>query len=163
MSKVHSVPAFDLGGRDLRVEVEPMPDEVRSAVLQSIAPVLRCVPAWLRQMTVAWDDDDTEHNARISADHVYRRATVYVCPPFLRLDARDRELVMVHEIVHMHLDVMHAGVLATVHAVTEEGSDLRSLAEQTVETAMESATEDLAHLIRSLLSGTRRTAWRFPA
>lgn len=158
---VYLVPAFDLGGRDLDVVILGMPDEVRSAALAALERVLHCAPRWMRSLTLRWDESDNEHDATVSADHVYRRCLVTVCPAFLSLGPRDRERVMLHELVHVSLDALHTAALQTVHAVTEEDSDMRTMAEKIVESALESCTEDLAHLLRDLMSSPKRGRWRF--
>ncbi|GIK18657.1 MAG: hypothetical protein BroJett004_08210 [Planctomycetota bacterium] len=142
-----------LAGRGLHVVFDGLPAEVERAVRPALSVALAIVPRWAREVRVKWDDANNEHEANVHASAAYRSCCISVCPAFIALAPREREQVLMHELVHLHVSPLHTAALDALHALSDEGSGERALAESSLDAALETVVEDLTMLCRDLLDG----------
>ncbi len=122
---------------------EPMPPEIRRAVLPLLRKHRAIVPAWCRQITVTYaQNGDDGAIATCQPSVRYRHAFVNIAPPFLSETPANRERVVVHELVHITLAPL-ADYAAQIIARVGEAA-LREHMEAELAERDESVTQDLA-------------------
>lgn len=100
------------------------------------------------------NDDVPPGEAAIAVSRRYHVAYLWVDPAFFALDDDEKRQTLLHELVHVRLDVFSREVMSLVRHWVPEG--VSEYVEERLEDSEEEATDALAHAIWRLLTWTTR-------
>lgn len=125
---------------------ESVPREVRQTFAPYVDRYLALLPAWLYDLSVDWDDGDTDSTASMTSKVEYRRGTVTVSPAWLSEDAARREQVARHEFSHFVLEPVDAFVRTLLDQLKDDEA-LQAWVKESWRQTLEGAVTDLTDVL----------------
>jgi hypothetical protein len=126
-----------------------IPAEVRETVHAAFLECSWLVPGWCQRVYVSWDGNGhSEAALSINVDYECRWAWVDVYPAWLNSGPQIRRENVIHELLHISLNVLWDYARETIETLLkEEAPRFHTVADKELRTRLESATQDLAFLI----------------
>lgn len=123
-----------------------MPPEVRKAAEKYVKKHSDLVPTWCHCLTLMYEVEGDENAvAACCAEFHYRQATIRLFPSFLDETEADRELTIVHELLHIPLDPLVSYARSVAERISDEHIRAHVLDELTCR--MEGTVVDLSFAI----------------
>lgn len=123
------------------VEWEPMPAEVQAALAPHVYALLPLAPTWLHRVTIGYNRDDADAASSLARPE-YRRMRLDACADFLNATEERRAAIVLHEIVHAHVEPLRDAVFTVLNAVQPDPAT-RRMAEEHMRLALEGTVTDL--------------------
>lgn len=124
-----------------------VPVEVREAIAPYLTRWASLVPRWCHDLTVVWNDRDTESGAlSVAVYYEYRNADIEILANFLT-NPDDRERQVVHELMHLQLAPLVSTSEALRDAVVKQVPEMKSWANEQLRQSEEATTCDLTELV----------------
>ena len=117
------------------------PTDIKAIVESVLRPWVHLVPGWCRTIDVRFESEDGEDCASVRVNFEARWAVISIHPQWLEEDPEDRERILVHEIVHIHIHPMRSAFHDSIESLDKP---LKDFAWTRFKEAWEGATEDLA-------------------
>jgi hypothetical protein len=139
------VPGETVAWRELRIEWNNCPPEVRSATECHVVGALHVLPSWVTEVNFFWRDGNETDNGdaalSVTVRDEYRFLSVFVHPAFLTYDKQGRHLLVLHEFSHVLLKPLDALVENMIRELPEA---LHGFVGGQLRRAKEAVTQDIA-------------------
>ena len=101
-------------------------------------------------MDVRFESADDEAAASVKVDNANRWAVITIRPQWLEEDPEDRERIILHEIIHIHVHPMRSVFHDSIESLDRP---LKDFAWERFKEAWEGSVEDLAWAFHSMAGG----------
>jgi hypothetical protein len=146
--KTTAINANDLGSRGLTIRVHDIPEKLRPAVNRVLCQCLPFAPRWLRELSIEYDHDDRDSNAKIKPQVYYRKARLSFSDSFALLDDRRQRLIMLHELAHLWQEPLRQSVDDCMKPLVQ--GPVGPISKEVIMTAEETVAEDLAYFFNEM-------------
>lgn len=121
-----------------------IPEDIKAIAEPMLERWVWLVPTWCQEFTVRYDP---MYDAQMAVTNNYRNrwAMLRMTGQWLGCPDSERELSLVHELIHVCLEPLVAPVSRIVGNLTKDGTKLRAMADKMFSDGLEAATQDLAH------------------
>lgn len=134
------------------------PDQ-RAEIERCINKLSWLIPGWCARLVVRLVDESGEGSlASITVDYAYRSATLEIYSKWLTYSADDRLQTILHEILHIHINIIHNYVIDRSIEVFagQDAPQLHQMLLNGLRERTEMVTEDLSNNISEYLYQKRR-------
>lgn len=124
--------------------------EFKTEIIRCLNKFAWLIPAWVGEIYINVIGNGGEGEvASVIVRYDYRFVSLDVCAVWLNQDIEDREIQLLHEIIHMHLSLIanYARDQMNILCPVEEASKLNQTIMQELAGRHEAATQDLANCI----------------
>ena len=128
------------------------PSDVKKTVESVLKPYVRLIPSWCRILYLRFEANDSDSTATIKMSYDNRWASMRISPDWLEELPDDRSRVLMHEIVHIHVQPMRTVFVDAIGGLDEHFKDF---AWERFKEAWEGAVEDLAWAFHSAIGAPK--------
>lgn len=129
---------------DIRLEfINAFPKNEEKEVRKLIAPFLRIVQRDISRLRFELDDE-SKSGSCIRVKRRYHIAHIWIGPGFFLLEKWEQDEMLIHELMHILVDIFYRDVLQVVEAYWEDDSATRNLLNVRFEDSMEKLNDALA-------------------
>ena len=135
----------------MKIIYEDIPEKELFALKSLIPKIEWLIPKWLHVLTVYFNPnrDPDDSIASISPNEKYRYASLYINKLFFDIeDESERQQHLLHEILHIHLQPLHALIVDQVAACWDEPGPICKLIEKQFKNRIESICQDVSVAIQ---------------
>lgn len=149
---IHHPPSLGSTRKAPRVVWEDPPDEVREALEPMIDRWLGILPGWLYELHISFrpvqsDEPEADNLLSIVVQPEYRKAYLTAFPMWLDLDAESRELDLVHELLHVHVQPIAALLDQMLERLVDRESVFYKWVQDEIRGRVEGAVCDLVPIV----------------
>lgn len=121
-----------------------VPQELRDAATPLLEKHRKLLPDWVRVLTIRYDSEMTDAYAAVVSEPEQKRVTLTLSGSWASQDAWEREVTVIHELMHTRLAPIERAFEQIVGLGPKR---THKHAEQLIDAALEEVVSDLTHTI----------------
>lgn len=122
---------------------DTVPPEIREIAEEHLKAWWLLLPTWCQEFRVNFDPENKK-TLSIGVNFPGRWAVLHLTPRWLQEIPKEREVGIIHELIHVNLEPISTATNRILGDLTEKGTPLRELADSIITDGLEGSTEDLA-------------------
>lgn len=153
MAKINattSKPVAALCGRDLHIELLGIPDHLANQIHADIVGIAQILPNQVRRLVVLWEEGETRLGGANMESRCYGTHRIYLGPPYIASDAKQRRATLMHEIAHAFLGAYTVAVDALMDQLLPDSDPKHKAIRASINEALERDVQDLTNVLLEL-------------